>query len=345
MVMLKSILYALLGAAGGFLSGVVSWIPAHIVTWFVAGINSSNYWDVFHTTWNTLIWLAIIGGGLGGFFIPIKEENQKREREEEKEREIKKQQDENIRRAKEAAREASIAHEREMEYKKTQLAKLLSDSIEYHKSIPQTIRAANKHLNSAASEFTEGAFAPFWDAIERATKEIAYYHKYIETISRNAISYKSDSDSYSIAVPPFRLPARELPDARPTVTRLQTLVRAAQKDFHFATIYEQRKTNKILVEGFSTLGSALYSLGDVISSSLSELSTNLRTSLDEILSETARQTDQLQVQSDKYSGLIANQIEMASKNSTRQREFEAETIEILEEQKAALDNIQRGRKP
>ena len=63
----------------------------------------------------------------------------------------------------------------------------------------------------------------------------------------------------------------ELPDARPTAQRLAVVVRKAQKDFHFATIFEQRKTNKILVAGFSTLASAIYEIGDAISYSLNNL--------------------------------------------------------------------------
>ena len=95
------------------------------------------------------------------------------------------------------------------------------------------------------------------------------------------------------SLPPFELPLGKLPDLRSTSARLTAIVRESQKDFQFATIYEQRKTNKILIAGFNTLESAIYGLGDAIAFSLNELSNNLQTSLNDLLEETAYQTSVL----------------------------------------------------
>jgi hypothetical protein len=53
-----------------------------------------------------------------------------------------------------------------------------------------------------------------------------------------------------------------------TTTRMKALVYKAQRDFQFATIYEQRRTNQILVAGFASFGSTLAGLAAKIAQSL-----------------------------------------------------------------------------
>jgi methyl-accepting chemotaxis protein len=53
---------------------------------------------------------------------------------------------------------------------------------------------------------------------------------------------------------------------------MKAMVRKAQCDFQFAIIYEQRKTNKILIAGFTNLAQALEGMGDRISASIDSLS-------------------------------------------------------------------------
>jgi hypothetical protein len=340
MIFLKSLFYMIVvglwWGAIGFGIGIPVFVVVGLLTW-----NS-------HTggTASALCTFAgLIAGAINGFYSTIKEENEKREKVEREEQQKKRELEEASRRKKEQVRQAKIAHEREIENRKNQMARLLADAIDCHKSIPQLLLATNKHIDNAESEFKEGAFAPFWDEIENATNKIATYHKRIEFISRNAVYYEAESVKLSEPTPLFLLPANELPDARLTITRLQKIVRQAQKDYHFASIYEQRKTNMILVEGFGTLGSALYALGDVIASSLSDLSNNLHTSLDDLLYETRMQSNLINSHSEKHSALISEQIDRSEQRSVHQRKFEAETVEILQGQTKALDNIQRGRKP
>ena len=57
--------------------------------------------------------------------------------------------------------------------------------------------------------------------------------------------------------------------ATATAERMQAIVRKAQRNFQFATIYEQRKTNQILVAGFTTLAQALNQMTGQITASIS----------------------------------------------------------------------------
>ena len=92
--------------------------------------------------------------------------------------------------------------------------------------------------------------------------------------------------------PPFALPTPWPPDPRGTVDRLAQIMRKAMNNPHpqFATIYyqrktiyEQRKTNTLLVEGFSTLGTAIYAVGDSITSSIADLSASLHADAEDVL--------------------------------------------------------------
>jgi len=217
------------------------------------------------------------------------------------------------------------------------MLKIYVKSKEMFLSIPELVHSTEKHLDLAEKEFLEGAFAPFWDEIERATETLARCQRCLTDINKNVITYSTygvikqpekklrkamseeitrdinyqrrASDKHKEAwrrikeakrkalkidsLPPFELPLGKLPDLRSTSARLTAIVRESQKDFHFATIYEQRKTNKILIAGFNTLKSAIYGLGDAIAFSLNELSNNLQTSLNYLLEDTAYQTSVL----------------------------------------------------
>jgi hypothetical protein len=63
---------------------------------------------------------------------------------------------------------------------------------------------------------------------------------------------------------------------------LRSIVRVAQKNFQFATIYEQRKTNQLLIGGFSTLAQAINDLGSRLESSLDELTSSVSLELSAI---------------------------------------------------------------
>ncbi len=299
-VLLKSIFGLIVGTIGGFIAGFI----AAIVVWIVVGIATWDS-DTGYQVSNVVMLLCILIGAIVGFVIPLKNESDRQAKLAEHERWKQ--------RADEADLRKRIDH----------LSELLSSSRSTFLSMRELIPAAGHHLDRAEQEFEEGVFAPFWDEVEHATNKLATYRNGIETINGKAFEYRREAANVTGPVPPFDLPFRELPDGRPTAHRLVAIVRRAQKDFHFATIYEQRKTNKILVAGFGTLASAIYEIGDAISFSLN----NLSNTLDELLDATREHSTQATLQ------------------ATRRGEIEQEILESHERQERMLDNIQRGRKP
>jgi len=155
--------------------------------------------------------------------------------------------------------------------------------------IPALVADAEAHLKQAELNYAQGAFAPFWDAIENVTYSLAEYCHLLELIGRTAIEYQQAIAEGAVDLPPFPLTTNNLANAQSITRRLTELVRSAQKNFQFAMIFEQRKTNRILVEGFGHLGSALYGISDLISASFSDLSITMN----EILRNQVKQNEML----------------------------------------------------
>jgi hypothetical protein len=233
-----------------------------------------------------------------------------------------------------AARARRQAEEDAIRARHARLVNLLSTSREDFLNLPTLVAAAEVHLDRAGDEFKDGAFAPFWDEVEHATNKLAAYHSQVQSLEQNALEYRKGVTNLPMRMPPFALPLGQLTDARPTAARLAATVRTAQKNFQFATIYEQRKTNQILVAGFGTLASAIYRMGGMISTSLSDLSGTLQVSLDRLL-ETA--TDDAMARREFEKELLDKQDDQAK--------MLKESLKKQDQQTRKLDDIHRRRKP
>jgi hypothetical protein len=278
------------------------------------------------------VWFfSILAGAVIGFVRPLKEERDRRAWEEQ------------VRKA-EARRRLEEMQEAELRSVK-HLSWLHSNAQKVFAEIQASIRSAERHLENAEEEFAESAFAPFWDEIEQATNKLAAYQHGIERIHRISVEYQSEADKMPARLRPYNLPVRELPDGRPAAGRLASIVRKAQKNFHFAMIYEQRKTNQILVDGFGTLALAIYEIGDTISSSLSNLSNSLHTPLDELLDVTREHSKKAESALKRHTEMLSEQAKQATEDAARRKQYEQKFVQGLEKQEEMLDNIQRRRKP
>src|SRR5206468_312018 len=105
-----------------------------------------------------------------------------------------------------------------------------------------------------------------------------------------------------------------------TTDRLKAVVRKAQRNIQFATIYEQRKTNKLLVAGFQHLAQAIDGMGHRITSSINGLG-------DQISAMSASLGDQIS--------------EMSSSLNDSLSEFNDQSTQRHKEALEMFDNIQR----
>jgi hypothetical protein len=198
-------------------------------------------------------------------------------------------------------------------------------------NLPDEIRIAEHTLNKAEEEFADGAFAPFWDAVESAVTNLARFDQYIQQILSQTNQYNQKRKELDSTPPLFKFNTNDLPNATAAAERLRSIVRRAQKDFHFATIYEQRKTNQILVSGFQNLGQALSEMTYRIESSLDALSASFSDSMSNLAASNRESAQEI------VEGVESVRNQLKS-DSEKRRDHERKEREML-------DNIQRGRKP
>lgn len=193
------------------------------------------------------------------------------------------------------------------------LTRTYESSVSLATELPQHLNQASGLLRQAETEYTDSAFAPFWDAVENAARQLAAFNDKAKQLSKNADEFYNKLDGRKHTFPTFPANSRAIPNPTTVVNELRRIVRMGQTNFQFANIWEHRRTREVLIAGFRTLGEAVNNLGATIEYSISGL--------------------QQSVSSD-----VAKLVEQ-----------EIETREALDkrmlEQNRMLDNIQHQRKP
>jgi hypothetical protein len=170
-------------------------------------------------------------------------------------------------------------------------------------NLSKLVGKADRGLDLAENEFNEGVFAPFWDAIQAVANDLATFNRDVQQLIDYREKHKQALTELGGSEPDFELTLDLLPDATHTLQRMRAVVRKAQKEPNFAKIYEMRQHNKLLVEGFSSLGNALENLASTIEGSIrslestvfeniSELASDQRRASEEALSEAGRMREQ-----------------------------------------------------
>lgn len=255
---------------------------------------------------------------------------------------IKQSKEDKARQAEEAARQLAY---------QAQIISACNDSVVAFESIPKDLMTAEQLLDTAAAEFQDGAFSPFWDSIERAMGKLGAIDGSIKLITDRSDRYKTLAKSYSGQSPPFPVDpasAHRLATANETARRLQSIVRKAQRNFQFATIYEQRKTSEILIAGFTNLGEAIHGVGERLQQSIGFLGDQI-----DDLSTSMAQMNEKVVNAVKDVSTAANEVssrtaEVSSAIKAADTRIQAAMVDQGARQETAnkmLDNIQRRRVP
>jgi hypothetical protein len=242
------------------------------------------------------------------------------------------------RRADEEARRANEAqHRARQESYLRQMFALGEQSVKTFEELPKQLNLAESHLDQAEVEFRDSVFAPFWDQIERAAIALGYFNNGVQTIKENSLQYAKLTKEYADVHPGFPLAPQsvaKLGIGLTTANRMKSIVRKAQSNFQFATIYEQRKTNQILVAGFTNLAQALEYMTERISGSIGDLANSV-----DAMALTLRDSTR------SIHSQIGNLVQT---NIHHQEQWMRESSDRAQREKDALrmlDNIQRGRKP
>jgi gas vesicle protein len=246
-------------------------------------------------------WLALWIGVVLTFLMAMHFQNERNQ--EEKENIAKRMTDQNINNANNLS---------------NQLNNLLRISNALVQELPELLKKASGALERARYEFSDSAFSPYWDCIEKATKCLATFNNNIQDIQNNAKQYYQllQGVKQKHSFPSFFPEQEVFPDAAPIIKELNTVVRPGLTNYQFANIWEQRKTQKILIRGFNTLGDSISNMALSISSSISQLH-------DTLSSNTAQMIDQ-QVMS-------AESFERYSKNHISLMEDQVKRLESIDE--------------
>ena len=201
--------------------------------------------------------------------------------------------------------------------------------------LPKLAQRAIEALDQSEREFGERAFAPFWDAIEVAANALASFNSDVRQIIANREQYHSIRQHIEGPATPFSVDLSLIPDATYVAERMAQIVRKAQKDFEFAVIYEQRKTNHLLTGGFSSLGHAIRSLSSTVQSSISDLRNAVTDQLSDLGTDIRDQ-----------SRLSREEAAAHAERAARLAAQAADAIELSnEEQIELLENIRDRLKP
>jgi hypothetical protein len=240
--------------------------------------------------------------------------------------------------AEKGAEEVALrSHIQEQQRYRGQMVVLGDQTLGVFESMPGHLADAETYLDGAEFDFADRAFAPFWDWVEKAARALGHYDEGLRRIQGNASSYNTLVKEFETAPPEFPISpesVRKLSTGTATAERMKSVVRRAQRDFQFAVIYEQRKTNQILVAGFQTLGQALDRMTQQIVSSIDDLASSvgeMTSTLNQSLSSIHSRMGEMQDANVKHYGRVSAE---ASQRAARERKVWA-----------MLDNIQRGRKP
>lgn len=257
------------------------------------------------------------------------------------------------RKAAEAQQKAAEAariqrHIDEQQWYWNEINRLCTQSLDLFESLPRHLSSAEKYLDQAETDFADGAFAPFWDSIENAAKELAQFVHVVGEINLQSSRYTELVNKYEGTPPKFpisRWTISKLGVGTETAERMKPIVRAAQRNFQFATIYEQRKTNQILLAGFTSLANALAQMTMQITARIDGLAGSvdvMTATLNESMRATHRRIGEIAEMADQHRGELAK---MADQHHRQLMKDAAERAAREKKALEMLDNIQRGRRP
>ena len=158
-------------------------------------------------------------------------------------------------------------------------------AVDSFQRMPIHLKAAAIQYRRADDTFADGAFSPFWSAIESAFASLAEYLREADRISGFSIA-RSDQARSMVGVTPFpiSLDANRVAEQHAELLqKLDELVYEAQKDPIFATIWEQRRTTAAVISGFRNLETAIATMGSRLSGSLNDLGAALETSSQDVV--------------------------------------------------------------
>lgn len=303
MVVLKCIFYPVAGLVIAFLATMVVGIPVEIIQEHEVAVKTNGLIFVCFSCLGILI----------GFVLPIKEEFDKLADA----------------KARKLVEESAVRARNESE--RSLVVSMASDVDALQETLEPLLNQAAVHITRAELELKDDSVGAFWDEIEAATRRFAQYNNSISVIHKLAKDHAKRRSALPSEFRPNALEPRSLPDGDYLLSRMSKIVKQARRNPQWETIFQQRRTNDILVGGFENLGNALESLQDTVSSGFSDLAHVLHSSVDRITSE----------HSDRVITELNLMAATHSDDSRERRRFEQNVKANADKAVQVLENIER----
>jgi hypothetical protein len=187
----------------------------------------------------------------------------------------------------EAQRLERLQHD-EREYQR-QLSAQQQSIRTMHASLRQHSEQIERLLIVARSEYSDKAFGPFWDAIEKGAVCLTQAQRELTTFARVAKDYCAFARPGDMTL----IVRTDIPSFDVASNEFGRLVRLGQSNFEFAVIWEHRKTREAVIDGFGTLGDAVTAVGAAINSSLYDIRESIEYAQAEAMAKADAQEEHL----------------------------------------------------
>lgn len=222
------------------------------------------------------------------------------------------------------------------------------NSLKIIEMAPRLVESAENFIEKANSDYIEKAYYVFWDNLEHATNKCIAFEQQLRNLNSYAQEYASLVQNFNGKCPSFPATSALAPEFSSnlvTVERIESLARAAHKDFEFSSIYATRRVNNTLVAGFSNLSDALETVHNKITEVGNDLSTSIR-SLALTNQEAIRSLKaSISTDIDQINSSISEQTDKQERRGSQIEKLDLESAEREREALRMINNIQRQRKP
>ena len=191
-------------------------------------------------------------------------------------------------RRKTTARENTARDAREkVERRKSEERQLVTNAtlaVNAFEGLPAHLQSAEDDARRAETFFGDGAFSPFWSAIESAYAHLGEYTAAVRLIDAKASAHgqnvirlvQAGGNPGELASFPVRLDTAHTQRVLAEATGdLSNMVYEAQRVPVFAQIWEQRRTTAAVIAGFANLEQAVARMSSSVTNALGFLDTSL----------------------------------------------------------------------
>jgi len=165
--------------------------------------------------------------------------------------------------------------------------------------MPVRLQEAAQAYERAQIAYRDGAYSPFWSAVEAGYIALAMYVQAAEQVAVAARNHATTVAAFArdggidprLAPFPVQVDSERVREQHGGVLlKLDAITYEAQRQSTFAVIWEQRRNTTAVIQGFANLESAVHSMGSRVTNAIGNMSSQLAESNTQITTAIHSQT-------------------------------------------------------